>query len=85
MTTRYYRQDTPDLDCRLPPSITVTCQRLPNGIAYVFRDFELGELGKLAVEGTPAGETCIVSEVAGNPSDPMTRRRLAMLGPLRKE
>ena len=85
MTTRHYRQDTPGLDFRLPPNITVTRQHLPNGIAYVFRDFELGELGRLAVEGTSAGETCIVSEVTGDPSDPMTQRRLAMLDPLCKE
>ena len=51
----------------------------------MFRDFELGELGRLAVEGTPAGETNIVSEVAGDPADPMTERRLAMLDPLCRE
>lgn len=51
MTTRHYRQDTPSLDFRLPPNITVTRQPLPNGIVYVFRDFDLGELGRLAVEG----------------------------------
>jgi hypothetical protein len=28
----------------LPPNISVTRQLLPNGIAYVFRDVELGEL-----------------------------------------
>lgn len=50
----------------MPPNITVTRQLLPNGMAYVFRDFELGELGRLAVEGTSTGETQIVSEVAGD-------------------
>lgn len=85
MTTRHYREDTPGLDFQLPPNITVTHQPLPNGIAYVFRDFDLGELGRLTVEGTSAGETRIVSEVAGFPSDPMTQRRLEVLDPLCKE
>jgi hypothetical protein len=58
---------------------------LPNGIAYVFRDFELGELGRLAVEATPAGESRITSEVAGFPSDPMMQRRREVLEPLCKE
>jgi hypothetical protein len=73
------------LDFQVPPNITVTRQRLPNGIGYVFRDAELGEIGRLAVEGTPAGETQITSEVAGDPSDPMTQRRLEMFGPLSQE
>lgn len=73
------------LDFRLPPNITVTRQPLPNGIAYVFRDAELGELGRLAVEGTLTGETRLTSEVAGFPSDPMTQRRLDVLDPLCKD
>ncbi len=85
MATRHDRQNMPGSDYRLPPNITVTRQFLPNGIAYVFRDFELGELGRLAVEGTSAGETLITSEVAGFPSDPMTQRRLEMLDPVCKE
>lgn len=66
MPTDRHRQDTACLGFRLPPNITVTRQLLPNGMAYVFRDFELGELGRLAVEGTSTGETQIVSEVAGD-------------------
>jgi hypothetical protein len=85
MTTRRYRPDTPGSDFRLPPNITVMRQYLPNGIAYVFRDFDLGELGRLVVEGTPTGEARITSEVAGDPSDPMTQRRLEVLDPLCKE
>ena len=76
---------TSSLGFRLPPNITVTRQLLPNGMAYVFRDFELGELGRLAVESTPTGETQIVSEVAGDASDPMTQQRLEVLDPICKE
>lgn len=82
---RRTRQDTPGLGFQLPPNITITRQFLPNGFAYVFRDFELGELGRLAVEGTPTGETRITSEVAGFPSDPMMQHRLAVFEPLCKE
>jgi len=85
MTTRHHRPETPGLDFRLPPNITITLQALSNGLAYVFRDFELGELGRLVVEGTATGETTIVSEVAGDPADPMTARRVAMLEPLCRE
>lgn len=73
------------LEFRLPPNIAVTRQLLPNGMAYVFRDFELGELGRLAVESTPTGETQIVSEVAGDASNPMTQQRLGVLDPICKE
>ena len=85
MMTRQYRQDTPGLDFKLPPNITVTRQPLPNSIAYVFRDIDLGELGRLAVESTLTGETRITSEVAAFPADPMTQRRLEVLDPLCKE
>jgi len=82
MTTHHHNQN---IGFQLPPNITVTRQFLPNGLAYVFRDIELGELGRLAVEGTPNGETRISSEVAGFPSDPMMQRRLEVFEPLCKE
>lgn len=85
MPTDRHRQETTDLGFRLPLNITVTRQLLPKGIAYVFRDFELGELGRLAVESTPTGETQIVSEVAGDAADPMTQRRLELLEPICKK
>ena len=87
MTTRHPRHGIPGLvgsDFQLPLNITLTRQLLPNGLAYVFRDFELGELGRLTVEGSPTGETRITSEVAGFPSDPMTQRRLEVFEPLCK-
>lgn len=69
-------------DFSLPPNITVKRQARPNGVAYAFRDVELGELGRLVVEGTPSGQTRLTSEVAGDPNDPMLQRRLDMLSPL---
>ncbi|CAM3739032.1 hypothetical protein [Polaromonas hydrogenivorans] len=85
MPTDRPRQETAGLGFRLPLNITVTRQLLPKGMAYVFRDFELGELGRLAVESTPTGETQIVSEVAGDAADPMTQRRLELLEPICRE
>jgi hypothetical protein len=73
------------LGFQLPPNITVSRQFLPSGLAYVFRDVELGELGRLAVEGTRAGETRITSEVSGFPTDPMMQRRLKVFEPLCEE
>ena len=63
----------------------MTRQLLPNGIAHVFRDVELGELGRLTVETTPAGETRITTEVAGFVSDQMMQRRRDVLEPLCNE
>ncbi len=85
MTTRYPHQDTSGSGFQLPPNITVTRQFLPNGPAYVFRDYELGELGRLAVEGTPTDEIRIGSEVSGLPDDPLMQRRLKTFEPLSKE
>jgi hypothetical protein len=66
---------------RLLPNIIFTRQPLPDGIAYVFRDVDLRELGALAVESTPGGETLIVSEVAGDAriGVPIVERSLTIL------
>jgi len=85
MKKRHSHQDTHGLSFQLPPNITVTRQPLPNGLAYVFRDADLGELGRLAVEGTATGETRISSEVSGFPDDPMMQRRLEVFEPLCKK
>lgn len=70
---------------RLPPNISFSREPLPGGIAYVFRHAELGELGRMRVEGTPSGETSIVCEVAGFEADPMFARRREILEPLSQE
>jgi len=70
------------MDFQLPPGVTVVRKELPGGLAYVFRDIELGELGRLRVQGTDTGETMFTSEVAGDPDDPMLVRRQDVLAPL---
>ncbi len=74
-----------DLSFRLPPNITVIKQTMLTGMEYVFRDIEFGEIGRLAVEGTATGETQITSEVSGEPTDPMTKRRRETFEPIAKE
>ena len=85
MPKRQTRQGPPGLGFTLPPNITVTRQHFPNGMSYVFRDNQLGELGRLVVESTATGETRMTSEVAGFPADPMTQRRLEVLDPICKQ
>ncbi len=68
----------------LPPEITVSKKKLPQGWAFVFRHKEMGELGRLRVQEV-GGETRISSEVVGDPADPMTERRRAILEPLTRE
>lgn len=55
---------------------------LPDGIAYVFHHAELGELGRLCVTGTASGETCVVTEIAGDERETLFAQRRAMLEPL---
>ena len=82
MTSRHRRDDTSGLDFQLPPNVTVSHQLLSTGFAYVFREFQLGELGRLAVESTPTGETRLTSEIAGFPSNPMMQRCREVFEPL---
>ena len=66
----------------LPPEVSVAKQRLSDGWAYVFRHRDLGELGRILVQGTPDGNSRISCEVAGDPADPMTERRGEVFKPL---
>jgi hypothetical protein len=52
------------------------------GWAYVFRHTTLGYLGRIVLQGRPDGQTHVVSEVAGDPDDPMTPQRAAIFTPL---
>jgi len=50
---------------------------IAGGVAYVFRHYDLGLLGRIVVQDI-TGSQCLVSlEVAGDPEDPMTDRRLS--------
>ncbi len=72
-------------DFRLPPAMSFTKERIPGGIAYVFRHHELGMLGRIVVQEI-IGSQCLVSlEVAGDPEDPTTDRRMTVFEPVAKE
>ena len=68
----------------LPPEITLSKKKTPQGWAFIFRHKEMGELGRLRVQGV-GGKTRISSEVVGDPADPMTKKRQAILEPLTRE
>lgn len=66
----------------MPAGVTSTREPIPGGFVYVFRHTELGDLGRLLVQEESRGRTHITSEIAGDPDDPMTRRRRAILEPI---
>lgn len=66
----------------LPPDVLFRKERLSSGWAYVFRHPELGDLGRLVLQGRPDGRTHLTCEVAGDPADPMTAKRAAIFQPL---
>jgi len=69
-------------DFRLPPGVTMQKEQLPSGWAYVLRHTELGLLGRLVLQGLPSGHCQVSCEVAGDPADPLTARRRAVLEPV---
>lgn len=69
-------------DFRLPPGVSVHKESLHSGWAYVFRHTELGLLGRLVLQGLPSGHCQVSYEVAGDPADPLTARRRAVLEPV---
>ena len=58
---------------------------LPGGLAYVFRDKAIGELGRILVQDRGPGQCQISCEVVGDPSDPMTVVRAGIFKPLGKK
>ena len=69
----------------LPPAVSMQKEQLPSGWAYVFRHAELGLLGRLVLQGLPSGHCQVSCEVAGDPTDPLTARRRAVLEPVTTE
>lgn len=70
-------------DFLLPPGVAIQKEVLTgDGWAYVFRHQELGLLGRLVVQGLPSGHCQVSCEVAGDPADPLTATRRAVLEPL---
>ena len=72
---------TPD-KFQLPPDVSFRKERLSYGWAYVFRHTELGNLGRIVLQGRPDGRTHLTCEVAGDPADPMTEKRATIFKPL---
>ena len=69
----------------LPPHISFSKERLSYGWSYVFRHAELGELGRILLQGRPDGQTHVTCEVVGDPGDPMTAKRAAIFEPLSRK
>lgn len=70
------------MDISLPADVTVEKQQLVGQYVYCFRHTTLGELGRIVVQGLVEGQCNIVSEIAGDPDDPMTDTRLAIPKPI---
>ena len=70
---------------RLPPEITFQKEHGPEGWVYSFRHEKLGHLGRILLQGRPDGRTQVVSEIAGDPDDPMTEKRKTVFGPVALE
>lgn len=66
---------------KLPPHVSFQREPLPDGIAYVFRHTDLGELGRLCVTGTAPGESSVVTEIAGDEREARFARRRDLLEP----
>jgi len=69
----------------LPAGVSSHKEPVPSGgTAYVFRHTSLGTLGRLVLQER-GGHCHVFCEVAGEPDDPMTAQRLAILQPLSLE
>lgn len=71
-----------DAGFKLPPGITFEKKQIPDGMAYVFRHEDMGELGRLALREHGPAQLHIISEVVGDPQDPMTSKRREILEPI---
>lgn len=67
---------------KLPPDISFQKENLSYGMAYVFRHADMGELGRVVVQGRSDGQSHITCEVVGDPNDPMTEKRGAIFKPI---
>jgi len=67
---------------KLPPDISVRKELLSGTWAYVFRHKQLGDLGRIILQGRPDGRTNVTCEVVGDADDPMTEKRAAIFKPL---
>ena len=70
---------------KLPPDVSFRKERLSGTWIYVFRHTQLGELGRIILQGRPDGRTHVTCEVVGDADDPMTEKRAAIFKPLGME
>jgi len=73
------------MNISMPPGVSFRKEVLQGNQAYVFRHVELGDLGRIVVQGLPNGHCHLSSEVAGDPDDPMTAIRKEMFAPLSEQ
>ena len=66
---------------QLPPGMSFHKEQIGGHWAYTFRHTRLGFLGRLVLHDR-GGQCQVSSEVAGEPDDPTTAQRLAVLQPL---
>ena len=70
---------------KLPSDISFDKEQLDNGIAFIFRHAEIGELGRLLLQERSDGQTQIIYSLVGDQDDPMTAKRAAIFEPIGRE
>jgi hypothetical protein len=65
--------------------MSIAKESIGDGAAYVFRHHELGLLGRIVVQDITGGQCLVSLEVAGDPEDPMTDRRMTIFEPVAKD
>lgn len=73
------------MNISMPPGISFRKEVLQGNQTYVFRHVELGDLGRIVVQGLPNGHCHLSSEISGDPGDPMTAIRKKMFAPLSEQ
>jgi hypothetical protein len=73
------------MNISMPPGVSFRKELLQGCQSYVFRHVELGDLGRIVVQGLPNGHCHLSSEVAGDPDDPRTAIRKEMFAPLSEQ
>lgn len=69
----------------LPPEVSFRKERIAGQWVYSFRHEQLGELGRIVLQGTPNGLTQMNFDITGDLDDPMTKKRMAIFKPLAHE
>lgn len=70
------------MNISMPPGVSFRKEALQGSQVYIFRHVELGDLGRIVLQGLPNGNCHISSEVVGDPEDPMTVVRKEIFAPL---